>query len=123
MDYPRPRVLLLAEKANPQWVSVPLVGWRHIEIISGFADVHLVTHVRNRANILERGFDASRCTFVDPGRIERLSELVAKRLEGAFAMGSVTQTAFQVPMYYSFEARAWAALGSRLGRGEFDLVH
>ncbi len=119
----RPRVLVLAEKANPSWISVPLVGWRHIESIAGFADVHLVTHVRNRADILARGQVVSRCTFVDPGPIERLTNFAAAQLEGAFAMGNVTETAFQVPMYYQFERLAWAAMRDALGRGEYDLVH
>jgi alpha-maltose-1-phosphate synthase len=119
----RPRVLVLAEKANPNWISVPLVGWKHIEAIQAFADVHLVTHERNRADIVGRGFPVARCTFVDPGELERWTTQLGSRLEGAFAMYSVTQTAFQVPMYYRFEQLAWAAMAERLARREFDLVH
>ncbi|MEZ4272503.1 MAG: hypothetical protein R3C68_14055 [Myxococcota bacterium] len=45
----RPKVLVLAEMANPDWISVPLVGWKHIQAIDTFADSIVVTHERNRA--------------------------------------------------------------------------
>ena len=51
----RPRVLLIAEAANPLNVSVSLIGWVHSRALAEVADVHLVTESRNRDAILEAG--------------------------------------------------------------------
>ena len=119
----RPRALVIAELANPNWVSVPMVGWKHVEAIRTFADVHLVTHVRNRANILAAGFPATDATFIGPGRVEHQLHRLSDFVEGQGAMGGVTQNAFRVPMYYEFEHLVWKLLGPRLEAREFDLVH
>jgi glycosyltransferase involved in cell wall biosynthesis len=117
------RVLVLAEAANPKWISVPMVGWKHVEAIADIADVHLVTHVRNRENILANGWPMDRSTFIGPTPVERYVEKIEDFLGGRNAMGGVTQTALGVPRYYQFEDEAWEVHGAQLRRGEYDIVH
>lgn len=116
-------VLLLAEVANPKWVSVPMVGWRHVEAVAQFADAHLVTHVRNRDDILGHGWPAERATFVGPTSLERYVDKVADALSGTGVVNGGTQTAFSVPAYLQFEHEAWTRLQARIEAGAFDLVH
>ena len=122
----RPRVLLIAELANPDWVSVPLEGWSLFTALSRVADVHLVTHVRNEENIAKRGLARERYTIIDNTGVERPLRWLADTLRGTREPGGVGQTiitAFAAFAYYRFEQLLWRRLGARVRAHEFDLVH
>jgi len=119
----RLRVLVIAEMANPDWVSVPLEGWAHWHALSKIVDGHLVTHVRNEENILKAGESPDRLTILDTRRVEKPVYGVGDFLRGRAGGGLTTATAFSVIPYYFFERALWTRLGGRIRAGEWEIVH
>jgi glycosyltransferase involved in cell wall biosynthesis len=129
MDQPltrstRPRVLLIAEAANPEWVSVPLVGWNIYQALAQVANVHLVTQVRNRDAIARAGLiEGLDYSVIDNERVAALLYKLSSVLRGGVGKGWTTVTAISSLAYYSFELELWRRFNGRLLDGEFDIVH
>ena len=118
------RVLLIAEDANPEWTSVPLIGWSHSQALAKLVEAHLVTQVRNRPAILRAGLrEGADFTAIDSERVARPIYQLATRLRGGDATGWTTNTAVAALSYYYFDALVWRAFRGRLARGDYDLVH
>jgi len=118
------RVLLIAEAANPEWVSVPLIGWSLARALGELADVHIVTHVRNRDAVCRAGLLEGRdFTAVDNEHLAGPIWKLANRVRGGTGKGWTTVAAFSSLAYYSFELEMWRQLGPRICAHEFDLVH
>lgn len=117
----RLRVLVLAESCNPEWASVPLVGWSHYEALSHVADVHLVTRVRNRPALDRLGLKEGRdYTAIDTEFVFEPMVRLVRRISGP-NKGWAVLTALTIPSYLLFELIAWRRLKRRLR--QFDLVH
>ena len=118
------RILLLAEIANPEMVSVPLVGWCIAEALARRAEVYLVTHIRNRAAILSFGWqEGSDFSVIDTEAVVRRIFRVARLLGASDNRGWTLYQALAPIGCYAFEKKVWDQFRPALKAGAYDIVH
>ncbi len=117
------RPLLIAEAANPEWVSVPLVGWSSATAILQNVEGHLVTQIRNREAIERTSLSADSFTVIDSELVAKALWRVSSLLTGGKGKGWTTGMAFFALSYYYFEHLVWKQFGPAIRRHEFDVVH
>lgn len=119
----KPRVLLLAENCNPEWPSLPIVGYKYARALAQVADVRIATHVRNKPNIEAAGDLDGLVTFIDNEWIAARMYRLSKFLRGGSEVAWSTNQMMAYLPYLEFERRAMKAFQSEFDDGAFDLVH
>jgi glycosyltransferase involved in cell wall biosynthesis len=118
------RVLLIAEAANPEWTSVPLVGWSHCRAIAELTDVHVATQIRNREAFIRAGLrEGADFTAIDSEAVARPLFKIGSVFGGKVGKGWTSIMASSALAYYYFEHRVWKQFAKPLRQGEYDLVH
>lgn len=122
----RLRILLIAEACNPTWTSVPLVGYNFARALASRPDldITLISQVRNRT-ALEADPIAGQVKLhcVDNEWLASPLYALSTLIRGGKALSWTIDTAMAWPSYLVFEEEVFRRFGSRLQKGEFDLIH
>ncbi|GAA6168899.1 hypothetical protein NBRC116591_27100 [Sessilibacter corallicola] len=117
-------VLVIAEAANPEWTSVPLLGWLHTQALSKKCNVHLVTQIRNKKDIESEGWEIEKdFTAIDTEFIAAFIHKLSKLLRGNSGLAWTINTALESLSYPFFEYLVWKQFKQQLKSGKYDVVH
>src|SRR5713226_3525855 len=120
----RPKVLVIAESANPEWSSASLIGWSLSRALLEHVDAHVVTHVRNRDALERAGWREGRdYTAIDPGRLEAPIRGFGGLVRKVAKLGWTWTTALETAVYYYYEHLVWQRFGEAIRSGAFDIIH
>ena len=120
----RRRALLVVEECNPEWPSLPGVGYRAAAALARVADVTVATHVRNRPGIersAEAGF-AAKVVYVDTEYVAAPMYKLARLLRGGDKVAWRLALAMKYPSRLAFDRVLWKRLGKDLRAGRFDVA-
>lgn len=117
------RPLLIAESANPTFVSVPLIGWSLCTTLQQMTGAHIVTQVRNREAFLDHGMrEGTDFTAIDSEKLAAPLYRLNRKLR-AVGLGWTVTTALAAIGYSYFEKLVAEQFSERIESGEFDIVH
>lgn len=117
------RILVLADVCNPEWPSLPIVGYKYAKALADQADVTVVTQIRNKPNIEKHGLGNARVVYLDTEGVAAPLARFADFLRGGQGQGWTLQMAMDYPSYLWFERVAWKMFEPDIRAGKFDLVH
>lgn len=116
------RVLLVANDCNPEWPSLPAVGYKACLAIAERTEATLATHVRNRANIERAGF-AGRVVYIDNEYVAAPLHRFALWVRRGDAVAWTANVALRYPAELAFEWEVWKRFRNELFQRRFDVLH
>jgi glycosyltransferase involved in cell wall biosynthesis len=117
------KVLALADACNPEWPSLPVVGYQYAKALAAHIELTVVTQIRNRPNIEKVGMGSAAIAYVDTEKIAAPIYSLGTKLRGGNAKAWTLQVAMDYPSYLAFEHSAYRKFKDHLSSGHFDIVH
>jgi len=117
------KVLLIIEQCNPEWASVPLVGYCFYDHISKLVETTLVTHERNREALVKAHPDRDIVYICESSFIKKyysIAEKISKLKDRVIWPLYHTLT---YPVYAEFNHQVYSKFKDSILEGHYDIVH
>ena len=117
------RILMIANECNPEWFSVPLLGYCIYDGVYQHAELTLVTHGRNQA-ALEKAHPERNITYITESKFTQVYARIAQRVSkiGNRVIWPL-YNALSYPTYAEFNHRVHQQFKQSVLDGQYDLVH
>ncbi len=122
MSKKKTKVLLIIEQCNPDWSSVPLVGYNFYCEINQLCDVTLVTHIRNK-KALEKRPEHQGVTYIDESQFSKVYHKIIATLTSIGRKNWPLYIALSYPIYEEFNNQVYQKFKDRVLGKEYDIVH
>lgn len=117
------KILLIIEQCNPEWASVPLVGYCFYEQISQLFDTTLVTHERNKQALEKKHPDRDITYIFESEFIKRYYKIAGKLSKLGNRIIWPLYNTLTYPVYGEFNHLVYSNFKEPILRGDYDLVH
>jgi len=119
----RLRILMVADDCNPEWHSLPALVYNYICKVADYADVVLVTQIRNKPNIDAAGMGKAQVVYLNTENVAAPIYKLASFLSGDPNLAMTLKVAFSYPTSLAFEWAVWRHFRQDLKAERFDIVH
>ncbi len=117
------RILMLAADCNPQWHSLPALIANYYLTLHQYADITLVTQIRNKSYLNACAPQRSDIIYLDTEKFERPIFRIAEYLTRDINKSMTSKTAFRYPSNLYFECCAWKYFAEDIRAEKFDIIH
>ena len=117
------KVLLIIEQCNPEWPSVPLVGYSFYKHISQLVNTTLVTHERNKT-ALEKAHPERDIIYIPESKFIKSYYKIADRVSKI--KGKIIWPLYNTliyPIYAEFNHKVYSRFKDSILDGQYDIVH
>ncbi|GET44052.1 glycosyltransferase family 4 protein [Microseira wollei] len=122
MSKPTPKVLLVIEQCNPDWASVPLVGYNYYKEISKLVDATLVTHERNKQAIQNQK-KHEKVVYTRESKFSKIYHNFVANIANRGRFNWPLYNALNYLIYAEFNHQVYEQFKDQVFRGDYDLVH
>ncbi len=115
------KVLLIIEQCNPDFTSVPLVGYNFFKALNQLAEVTLVTHERNQSAFENKGYENVVYISESNGIKQYYKSVASLALKGQVNWPLYHLLSY--PIYAEFDQKVYRGFKQSILEGEYDIVH
>ena len=118
------KVLLIIEQCNPEFTSVPLVGYNYYKEINKLSDVTLVTHERNKKALSKHNKqNQNKIAYISESILTKKYYAIIAKLTSIGRINWPLKHALAYPIYAEFNYKAYQQFKQKISDGHYDIVH